>query len=191
MFDIGFWELTVIAVVALIVIGPDKLPEVARTAGKWAGRTRRFVNQVRSDIDSEIKQEDVRKFIEKEVGLGEIKDALATKHKQYDFEEEKSYLVGAIDDAKNAIDDAKAGFDSDSTPDEKKPDIQLKDDTRAESAPLSEKQLDIQPKDDAGIESDTTSEKQADVQSNADNGNDDDGSTDLSAADETVKHERT
>ena len=96
MFDIGFWELTIIAVVALIVIGPDKLPGVARTAGKWVGRTRRFVNQVKLDIDREIQQEELRKLLEKEAGLKEIKDTLNSD--QYSFEEEKDYLVKAVDE---------------------------------------------------------------------------------------------
>ncbi len=102
MFDIGFWELTIIAVVALIVIGPDKLPGVARTAGKWVGRTRRFVNQVKTDIDREIKQDELRKMLEKGTGLDEIKHVLDTDldTNQYSFEEEKDYLIGAIDDAR-------------------------------------------------------------------------------------------
>ena len=97
MFDIGFWELTIIAIVALIVIGPDKLPGVARTAGKWVGRTRRFVNQVKTDIDREVRQDELRKMLEKESGLNDIKETLNTD--QYNFEEEKDYLVSAIDDA--------------------------------------------------------------------------------------------
>ncbi len=98
MFDIGFWELSVIGIVALIVIGPDKLPGVARTAGKWVGRTRRFVNQVKTDIDREIQQDELRKLLEKESGLNEIKETLNTE--QYTFEEEKDYLVSAMDEAK-------------------------------------------------------------------------------------------
>ena len=97
MFDIGFWELSIIAVVALIVIGPDKLPGVARTVGKWVGRTRRFVSQVKTDIDREIQQDELRKMLKKESGLDEIKKTLNTD--QYTFEEEKDYLVNAIDDA--------------------------------------------------------------------------------------------
>lgn len=102
MFDIGFWELAVIAVVGLIVIGPDKLPEVARTAGKWVGRTRRFINQVKSDIDREMRQDELREILKKEAGLDEIKQLLNTDldTSQYSFEEEKDYLVGAIDDLK-------------------------------------------------------------------------------------------
>jgi len=99
MFDIGFWELAIIAIVALIVIGPDKLPGVARTAGKWVGRTRRFVSQVKTDIDREIQQDELRKLLEKQAGLDEIKETLNTQ--QYSFEEEKDYLVSAVDDAQH------------------------------------------------------------------------------------------
>ena len=63
MFDIGFWELAVIAVVALLVIGPDKLPDVARKGGLYLGRFRRFVGQVKSDIDRELRQEELKKAL--------------------------------------------------------------------------------------------------------------------------------
>ena len=64
MFDVGFWELTIIAVVALIVIGPERLPKVARTAGHWIGRGRRFVASVKADIDREIKAEELKHILE-------------------------------------------------------------------------------------------------------------------------------
>src|SRR5690606_29192204 len=54
MFDVGFTELFVIALVALIVLGPKRLPEVARTAGRWLGRLRRFVADVKQDFDREL-----------------------------------------------------------------------------------------------------------------------------------------
>ena len=59
MFDIGFWELAVIAVVALVVIGPERLPGVARTAGRWIGSARRFVQSVQADINAEVSKADV------------------------------------------------------------------------------------------------------------------------------------
>ena len=62
MFDIGFWELAVIAVVALVVIGPERLPRAARTAGLWVGRARRMVAEVKSDIDREINAEELREI---------------------------------------------------------------------------------------------------------------------------------
>lgn len=55
MFDIGFSELVLIALLALIVLGPKRLPEVARTAGHWLGRLRRFMNDVKQDLDKELR----------------------------------------------------------------------------------------------------------------------------------------
>lgn len=54
MFDVGLSELLVIGLVALIVVGPKRLPEVARAAGRWTARLRRFVSEVKSDFDREL-----------------------------------------------------------------------------------------------------------------------------------------
>jgi sec-independent protein translocase protein TatB len=62
MFDVGFSELMVIAVVALIVIGPERLPKVARTMGHLVGRLQRYVNDVKADINREIELDELRKF---------------------------------------------------------------------------------------------------------------------------------
>src|SRR5918992_5324971 len=62
MFDIGFTELLVIGLVALIVIGPEKLPRMARTVGHLAGRLQRYVSDVKSDISREIELEDLKKM---------------------------------------------------------------------------------------------------------------------------------
>jgi sec-independent protein translocase protein TatB len=61
MFDIGFSELLVIGVVALIVIGPERLPKVARTAGHLYGRMQRYVATVKSDISQEIQLDELRR----------------------------------------------------------------------------------------------------------------------------------
>lgn len=61
MFDIGFTELIVIGVVALIVIGPERLPKVARTAGHLYGRMQRYVTTVKADISREIQLDEIRK----------------------------------------------------------------------------------------------------------------------------------
>jgi sec-independent protein translocase protein TatB len=62
MFDIGFSELLVIAVVALIVIGPQQLPKVARTLGHLFGRMQRYVNDVKADITREMELEELKKM---------------------------------------------------------------------------------------------------------------------------------
>lgn len=61
MFDIGFSELLLIAVVALVVIGPERLPKVARTAGHLFARFNRYVSQVKADISREMELEELRK----------------------------------------------------------------------------------------------------------------------------------
>jgi sec-independent protein translocase protein TatB len=62
MFGIGFSELLVIGVVALIVIGPERLPRVARTLGHLFGRMQRYVNDVKADISREMELEELRKL---------------------------------------------------------------------------------------------------------------------------------
>src|SRR5262245_40871025 len=62
MFDIGFSELLVIAIVALIVIGPERLPKVARTLGHLFGRMQRYVNDVKADITREMELDELRKL---------------------------------------------------------------------------------------------------------------------------------
>ena len=62
MFDIGFSEIVVIAVVALIVIGPERLPKVARTLGHLFGRLQRYVNEVKADINREMELDELRKL---------------------------------------------------------------------------------------------------------------------------------
>lgn len=62
MFDIGFSELFVIGIVALIVIGPERLPKVARTLGHLLGRAQRYVNDVKADINREMQLDELKKL---------------------------------------------------------------------------------------------------------------------------------
>jgi len=62
MFDVGFSEILVIALVALIVIGPERLPKVARTLGHLFGRLQRYVTEVKADIDREMQMDELRKL---------------------------------------------------------------------------------------------------------------------------------
>ena len=66
MFDVGMLELFLVAVVALLVVGPERLPKLARTAGMWIGRGRRFISTVRDDIDREIKADELRSILDKQ-----------------------------------------------------------------------------------------------------------------------------
>lgn len=86
MFDIGFSELVVIGVVALIVIGPERLPKVARTAGHLLGRFQRYAASVKSDISREMQMEELRK-----VGEG--------------FKESVESTVSEVQSQANVVDD--------------------------------------------------------------------------------------
>jgi|AACY02.2.fsa_nt_gi twin arginine-targeting protein translocase TatB len=66
MFDIGALELILIGVVALLVVGPERLPKLARTAGLWAGRARRAFMSVKDEIDREIKAEELKEIVRKQ-----------------------------------------------------------------------------------------------------------------------------
>ncbi len=63
MFDIGFWELTVIAIVGIVVVGPDRLPEVVKTLAITLRKIRRMFSDVKADISRELDLDDMRKII--------------------------------------------------------------------------------------------------------------------------------
>ncbi|MDR0736873.1 MAG: Sec-independent protein translocase protein TatB [Zoogloeaceae bacterium] len=69
MFDVGFSELLIIGAVALVVIGPERLPRVARTAGHMLGRMRRYVDEVKAEIDREAALDELKKL------RGEVMDS--------------------------------------------------------------------------------------------------------------------
>jgi len=62
LFDVAFSELLVIAIIALVIIGPEKLPRVARTLGMITGRLRRYVTTIKTDIEREIQMEELQKM---------------------------------------------------------------------------------------------------------------------------------
>lgn len=67
MFDFSFGELTLFAVIALVVLGPEKLPHAARMAGAWVGRIRRSVISIQAEIEKEVSAQEMRERIEKEM----------------------------------------------------------------------------------------------------------------------------
>jgi len=70
MFDIGFMELALVGVVALLVIGPERLPLVARKLGIWVGKARRFISSVQSDFKEEVdKAEQLRRLMEEQAKI--------------------------------------------------------------------------------------------------------------------------
>ena len=69
MFDVGFWEMSLIALIALVILGPERLPKLARTLGLWVGRARRMMSDVKADIDREVRNAELKE-------LSEIKDTV-------------------------------------------------------------------------------------------------------------------
>jgi len=87
MFDFGMWEIAIIFVITLIVVGPEKMPALARKAGLYVGKFRKFVSKIKNDINSEIEAE-------------ELKEQLSVKN-------EELLLSQTLDEAKSDIDEIK------------------------------------------------------------------------------------
>jgi len=105
MFDVGFLELLLIGIVALLVLGPERLPRVARTAGKWLGRGRRFISSVRDDIDREIKADELREILEKQRKNNPVHEIV--EHSKKQFEQVKSDTEAALDTRRQPTADKK------------------------------------------------------------------------------------
>lgn len=87
MFDFGFWELTLIMVVLLLVVGPERLPRLAAQAGHWFGKAKRTLSAFRADIESEIRASELKEMLEKQQSeIGELKSIL--KDTQREIEED-------------------------------------------------------------------------------------------------------
>ena len=66
MFDFGFWELAIVLVVALLVVGPEKLPILAAKAGRFIGKAKVLVQSVRADIETEIRAAEMQEMLQKQ-----------------------------------------------------------------------------------------------------------------------------
>ena len=111
MFDFGFSEMIIVGVVALVVLGPERLPVVARTAGEWIGKAQRFVAQVKSDIDRETELSELKKIQDEAKALAN--DVKSTVEKTAgEIETNVSSVAGeaqsAVKDAQSAVESVKA-----------------------------------------------------------------------------------
>ena len=77
MFDLGFWELALVSLVALLVIGPERLPQVMRTTGMWLGRLRGMTLSVREELEQELYRQDIEGQISNQASLDEIKQSFS------------------------------------------------------------------------------------------------------------------
>jgi sec-independent protein translocase protein TatB len=124
MFDIGFSELLVIGVVALIVIGPEKLPRMARTVGVLAGRLQRYVADVKADINREIELEELRKMRDSmQQAASDFQSSVQTEINKTETE-----LNQSVEDLNKSVDavDWREAKPAEATSAEKKPDEEKK-----------------------------------------------------------------
>ncbi|HIC40857.1 MAG TPA: twin-arginine translocase subunit TatB [Piscirickettsiaceae bacterium] len=92
MFDVGFWEFALIAVIGLIVVGPERMPAIARKAGHYVGKVKKFVAKVQEDIGDELEADKLKEHLsleDKDANIVEI------------FEETKNTLSEIKKDANN------------------------------------------------------------------------------------------
>lgn len=96
MFDLGFTEMLLIGIVALVVIGPERLPGVARTAGKYIGRMKRFMTTVKADVEQELRADELREILsQQQKELDSLKDTISEAG--MDVEKEAGSISAAID----------------------------------------------------------------------------------------------
>lgn len=78
MFDIGFWELLLISVVALLVVGPERLPRMVRVAGLWLGRANASLQSIRSEIARELRAEELKQALKKPDDMPDLNEVIDT-----------------------------------------------------------------------------------------------------------------
>ncbi len=96
MFDFGFSELVVVAIVGLVVLGPERLPKVARQAGQWMGKLQRYVADVKADINRQMELDELRNLKSEVTGAAQ------------EFE---SSLKSTISETQSQIDSIAADFE--------------------------------------------------------------------------------
>ncbi len=107
MFDMGFTEMMLIGIVALIVIGPERLPGVARTAGKYFGRLKRFVTSVKADVEQELRADELREILAKQQReLDSLRDTISDAGRE--LENEAGAIGKAGETLAQSLDDAGA-----------------------------------------------------------------------------------
>jgi sec-independent protein translocase protein TatB len=111
MFDFGFWEIILILMVALIVVGPERLPGLARTAGLWVGKAKRFVSEVKAEIDQELAADELKKALDKQEAMSDVYDIIEeTRNVTRDIKQEinKSAESVTADDKQQTVPEEKS-----------------------------------------------------------------------------------
>jgi len=146
MFDIGFPELVLVAIVGLLVIGPERLPEALRTLGLWLGRMRRSFTSVKNEIEKEIGMDEVRRQLHNEAIMDEMKRIESeVRSTADDVRNTMNDTANSIDphpdrtnqperDSAKAVEPSASATDSPADPTEQTPE-QVKDAAQSEATP--------------------------------------------------------
>jgi sec-independent protein translocase protein TatB len=78
VFDIGFWELLLIAIVALLVVGPERLPKLVREVGLWIGHAKASLQSIRREISRELDEQELREVLKEQVEFNESNQSIKT-----------------------------------------------------------------------------------------------------------------
>ncbi len=112
MFDVGFTEIVLIGIVALIVIGPERLPAVAKTVGQWIGKLQRFVKGVKTDLASELETGDLKKLIgDQREQINELRDMVSSTKKG--FQETSASILKSTKEGLNELETTVKNANSD------------------------------------------------------------------------------
>ena len=115
MFDIGFSELLIIAVITLLVMGPERLPETVRTISLWIGRMKQMLSSARQELENEVGMDEIRRQLKNEKIMRELDEAKGDI--ETTITDTKAALDKEISDAKvtldNELSDARAELDED------------------------------------------------------------------------------
>ncbi|OOZ36334.1 Sec-independent protein translocase protein TatB [Solemya velesiana gill symbiont] len=106
MFDVGFFELLILGLVALLVVGPERLPKLAHTAGKWLGKGRSMISSVKADIDKEIKAEELKQVLEEQKKkMNPLEEVI--EETSSTMQDLKNETESTVRDAQNTLGDSK------------------------------------------------------------------------------------
>lgn len=106
MFDFGFWEMLMVVLIALVVVGPERLPGLARTAGFWVGKAKRMINDVKAEIHEELAAEELKKALDEQDLMEDVYEVIEETKKV--GEDIKDEVGEAKDSAASSTEDDSA-----------------------------------------------------------------------------------
>ena len=116
MFDVGFSEVVIIAIIALVILGPERLPKVARTLGFWVGKARRMVADVKTDIDLEMRESELADLRKLGDEISDVKNEFQSAAGEVTDDSGVESVVESIkksaDDIQSSVSDVTATDDS-------------------------------------------------------------------------------